>query len=213
MTLIQKKNIVVFASGTGSNFISIYNNVKQANINGRIVLLVSNNPRCKAVNFANSNDIKTCIISKDTIANENSHKAFLLNELKVVRTDLIVLAGYLKIIPLKVISHYRNKILNIHPSLLPKFGGKGFYGMKVHKAVMESNELFTGATVHFVDEIYDNGPIVAQERIEINQNDDIYSISKRVLEVEHSLLPYIVKKFCKDEIVFKEERPVLIGEG
>ena len=115
-------------------------------------------------------------------------------------------------IPTKIISYYKNKILNIHPSLLPKFGGKGFYGMKVHKSVIDSNEKFTGATVHFVDEVYDNGPIILQEKIKINESDNAKSISEKVLKIEHKLLPYVVRKFCLEKIVFKNQRPIIIME-
>ena len=136
----------------------------------------------------------------------------MLKILQSYQTDLIVLAGYLKMIPLKIISNYKNKIINIHPSLLPKFGGKGFYGMKVHKAVINSQELFTGATIHFVDEIYDNGPILIQEKIKVYESDTPETISKKVLKIEHKILPYIVKKFCSNEIIFENNLPVIIGE-
>ena len=156
------------------------------------------------------NGIDFKIISKEIALDKSLHEDFLLNALTEV--DLIVLAGYLKMIPSRVISKYKNKIINIHPSLLPKFGGKGFYGMKVHQAVIDSKEAFTGASVHFVDEIYDNGPIVMQEKIDVLDNDTPDTISKKVLEVEHRILPYLVNKFCLDQIIFKDNLPVIIGE-
>ena len=122
-----------------------------------------------------------------------------------------MLAGYLKIIPKEVILRYDNKILNVHPSLLPKFGGKGCYGMKVPQAVIESEESFTGATVHFVNDKYDEGPIVLQKKIEIF-NDDAISISKKVLKIEHEILPYTVKAFCDDRISWKDNKPLIIGK-
>mgnify|MGYP001318355643 CR=1 FL=1 len=118
----------------------------------------------------------------------------------------------MKIISKNIVIHFNNRILNIHPSLLPDFGGKGFYGMKVHKSVIDSNEKFTGATVHFVDEIYDNGPIILQEKIKINESDNAESISKKVLKIEHKLLPYVVEKFCLEKIVFKNQRPIIMME-
>ena len=141
--MVKRKNIVVFASGTGSNFTAIHKYIEDGKINGRIVLLVSNNPRCKSVDFARSNRIKTSIINKDLISDLVQYEDFLFKELESVNADLIVLAGYLKMIPINIISEYKNKILNIHPSLLPKFGGKGFYGMRVHEAVFKSKEVFT----------------------------------------------------------------------
>ena len=210
--MVKIKNIVVFASGNGSNFIAIHKSIEDGKINGRIVLLISNNPHSKAIDFARLNNIKTSIINKDIISDLVRHKDFLLKELESVNTDLIVLAGYLKMIPINIISEYKNKILNIHPSLLPKFGGKGFYGMKVHEAVFKSKEVFTGATVHFVDEIYDNGPILSQKKIKIFHDDNPETIAKKVLDIEHRLLPYIVQKFCLDKIVFKNKKPIIIGE-
>ena len=206
----DRKKIAIFASGTGSNFISIHRQICDGNINGDIVLLLSNNPNAKAIEFAKSNGIDFKIISKEIALDKSLHEDFLLNSLTEI--DLIVLAGYLKMIPSRVISKYKNKIINIHPSLLPKFGGKGFYGMKVHQAVIDSKEAFTGASVHFVDEIYDNGPIIMQEKIDVLDNDTPDTISKKVLEVEHRILPYIVKKFCLNQIIFKDNLPVIIGE-
>ena len=210
--MVKSKNIVVFASGTGSNFTTIHKYIEDGKINGIIVLLISNNPNSKAIDYARLNNIKTSIINKDIISNLDQYEDFLLKELESVNTDLIVLAGYLKMIPINIISEYKNKILNIHPSLLPKFGGKGFYGMKVHEAVFNSKEVFTGATVHFVDEIYDNGPILLQKKVKISHYDNPETISKKVLDIEHRLLPYVVQKFCLDKIVFKNKKPIIAGE-
>lgn len=210
--MVKSKNIVVFASGTGSNFTAIHKCIDDGKINGRIVLLVSNNPRSKSIDFARSNRIKTSIINKDLISDLAQYEDFLFKELESVNTDLIVLAGYLKMIPINIISEYKNKILNIHPSLLPKFGGKGFYGMRVHEAVFKSKEVFTGATVHFVDEIYDNGPIILQKKVKISPDDSPETIAKKVLDIEHRLLPYVVQKFCLDKIVFKNKKPIITGE-
>tara|TARA_B100000131_G_scaffold299448_1_gene319949 strand:+ start:290 stop:928 length:639 start_codon:yes stop_codon:yes gene_type:complete len=207
------KNIAVFVSGTGSNFIAIYNQIKKGNINGRIALLITDNPNAKAISFAKDNNIKIQIIDSKIISNNITHEDFLLKILNSVSSDLIVLAGYLKMIPSKVISQYKNKIINIHPSLLPKFGGKGFYGMKVHQAVIKSRESFAGASVHFVDEVYDNGPIIKQEKIEVLNSDTPETISKKVLKIEHKILPYIVRKFCLDQIIFENNLPLIIGEN
>jgi len=200
----NKKNIVVFASGTGSNFISIYNQIKKRDINGSIVLLISNNINCLAIDFAKNNNINTYIIDK--VKYEES----LLQKIESLETDLIVLAGYLKMIPLQIILNYKNRMLNIHPSLLPKFGGKGYYGMNVHKAAIESGDSISGATVHFVNEKYDDGPIIKQEKIKINKNDNAESIAKRILKIEHILLPFVVKAFCEDRILWQDNQPLII---
>jgi len=209
--MIDKKKIVIFASGTGSNFVSIYNHIEKGEINGVIALLISNNQNCGAVDFAKKNNICTAIIDKDVINNNIEYQVFLLNKISSVNADLIVLAGYLKMIPEEVILRYDSKILNVHPSLLPKFGGKGYYGMKVHQAVIESEESFTGATVHFVNAKYDEGPIIFQKKIEVF-NDDAISISKKVLKIEHEILPYTVKAFCDNRISWKNNKPLIIGK-
>ena len=208
--MADKKKIVIFASGTGSNFISIYNHIDKGVINAEIALLISNKPNCGAIDFANECDIPIAIIGEDVINDIIKYQQFLLNKLSSVNTDLIVLAGYLKMIPQEIISRYENKILNIHPSLLPKFGGKGYYGMKVHQAVIESKESFTGATVHFVNAKYDEGPILLQKKIEVC-NDDAISISKKVLKIEHEILPYTVKAFCDNKICWIDNKPLITG--
>ena len=206
-----KKNIVIFASGTGSNFVSIYNHIDKGSINAKIALLISNNPNCGAIKFANSNNISTSIIKKDMLKDSSKYQDFLLEEILKVEADLIVLAGFLKIIPKEVIAKYEKKILNIHPSLLPKFGGKGYYGDKVHKAVIESRDDFTGATVHFVNAKYDEGPIVFQKKVKVNFDDDVNTISKKVLKIEHEILPFTVKAFCENKISWKDNKPLIIG--
>ena len=124
-------------------------------------------------------------------------------------SDLIILAGYLKIIPKEIISIYKHKILNIHPSLLPKYGGKGFYGIKVHEQVINAKEKHSGATVHFVDEIYDNGPIIAQHRVHVSNDETAESLSRKVLEIEHKLFPYVVKKICENKVKFIKGKPLI----
>tara|TARA_Y100000768_G_scaffold236316_1_gene178721 strand:- start:14339 stop:14974 length:636 start_codon:yes stop_codon:yes gene_type:complete len=205
------KNIVIFASGTGSNFVSICNHIDKGNINARIALLISNRPNCGAVKFANSNNITTSIIKNDVLEDSYKYQDFLLKEILKVKADLIVLAGFLKIIPEAVITKYEKKILNIHPSLLPKFGGKGYYGDKVHKAVIKSGDDFTGATVHYVNSKYDEGPIVFQKKVKVNLDDDVNTISKKVLKIEHEILPFTVKAFCENKISWNNNKPLITG--
>lgn len=192
------KNIIVFASGNGSNFIAIYNELLKNKINGRIVLLISNNSNCGAVRFAEKNRIDTKIINDYRYA-EKINKEYEIT-LKKYKTDLILLAGFMKKIPENIVSIYNNKIMNIHPALLPAFGGKGFYGMNVHKAVISSGDKFSGATVHFVNEEYDKGKIIIQEKVKINLDDDANSLSAKVLEIEHKIYPKAVELFCENRI-------------
>ena len=195
----KNKRIVVFASGSGTNFISIYRSIKEKSINGDIVLLISNNPGCGAVNFAKKNNINVEIINlyrNKTEKNINNKYEILLDNYKA---DLILLAGFMKKIPLNIISKYKNKIMNIHPSLLPKYGGKGFYGLRVHEAVLNANEKETGVTIHFVNEFYDEGNIIKQKKISIHKDDTVETLSQRVLSLEHKLYPEVVKNYCKRE--------------
>ena len=210
--MVKSKNIIVFVSGSGSNFKSIYKDIRHGKINGEIVLLISNNSSCKAVEFAKQNGIQVSIIKDEIISDIDKYESCLFEILESVEVDLIVLAGYLKMIPSNIILKYRNQIVNIHPSLLPKFGGKGFYGMNVHRSVIKAKEAFTGATVHFVDEVYDNGPIISQRKIEVLKDDNPESIARKVLAIEHTLLPYVVRKFCSEDITFKGEKPIITGD-
>lgn len=191
----SKCNLAVFASGTGSNFINIYNHIVNGDILGNLALLISNNPRCKAVEFAKENGIDYQIINKFRFSDNIEEK--MLEVLNNNNIHLIILAGYMKKIPRKVIEKYDEKIINIHPALLPKFGGKGFYGMNVHKAVIASKQEETGITIHFVNGEYDAGDIIYQQEINVLKEDSAESLAKRVLELEHENYPRIIKQFCE----------------
>ena len=131
---------------------------------------------------------------------ESTEKMYdaLIPLLKEKNIDLIVLAGYLTVLTPNIVSAFRGKIINIHPSLIPAYCGNGFYGMRVHRAVIENKEKFSGATVHFVDEGTDTGEIIAQEKVEVYPSDTPESLQTRVLELEHRLLPETVAKLCRD---------------
>ncbi len=190
------KKIVVFASGGGSNFKSIFYHFKKNQIDASIALLVSNNPNCKAVEFANSNGIELFILNKNRFPDVSEYEKIILEKLESISPTLIVLAGYMKKIPVEVVRKFEGKIINIHPALLPKFGGKGYYGMNVHKSVIESGERESGVTVHFVNEEYDKGEIIIQERVPVLKGDSPESLAKRVLEVEHRVYPSVVESLC-----------------
>ena len=196
MNVETRYNIAVFASGTGSNFTNIYKHIRNGNIWAEMSLLISNNSNCKAISFAKDNNINYKIINNSRFS-DNQIDDIMLKILMNNKVDLIVLAGYMKKIPKKVIEYYHNRILNIHPALLPKFGGKGFYGMKIHEAVISSKEKTTGVTIHLVDNNYDTGDIIYQEKIKVMENDTPSSISGRVLELEHKIYPKIIKEFCE----------------
>ena len=119
------------------------------------------------------------------------------------------MAGYMNLLPKSIVHQYKNCILNVHPALLPHFGGKGFYGIKVHEAVVASGIEESGVTVHFVDEEYDHGKIIAQEKVKVLSEDTAETLAERVLKVEHELYPQIVKAFCEDRIIWENNHPII----
>lgn len=189
------KNIVVFASGSGSNFQSIIDAVENGEINARIAGLISNKHGVGAVGKAANRGIPYIVISENDFEDYSLYEIELLNMLIEWDTDLIVLAGYLRKIPLSVIRAFKKRILNIHPSLLPKYGGKGFYGKKVHQAVIEAGESQSGCSVHVVTEEYDEGPVLEQAIVDINEDDDADSLAAKVLKEEHRLYPKVIANY------------------
>lgn len=188
------KNIVVFASGSGTNFQAIIDAVESGEIDARITGLVAGGERIGAVRRAEKAGIPFRVITTSDIPDGKTFADELLHQLKQWRPDLIVLAGYLKQIPADVIKAYPSGIVNIHPSLLPKFGGKGFYGILVHRAVLEADEKESGCTVHLVDEEYDRGPILAQQRVPVLPDDTPESLAERIRREEHKLYPRVIQQ-------------------
>lgn len=151
-----------------------------------------------AIERARNHDIDVAIIRPADFDTEKGFAETLLEKLNDWDTDLIALAGYVKKIPSKVIKHYSGRIVNIHPALLPKYGGKGFYGEKVHKAVIENDEKESGCTVHLVTEEYDKGPILGQRKVSVKESDDAATLAKRILKEEHKLYPEILAKLTSE---------------
>ena len=201
------KNIAIFSSGNGSNFQSIHRYIKRGDILGKIKLVISNNPDAGAIKYAIANNISSHIVNKFLYPKSVDYNKFLIGILSKNSIDLISLAGYMKLLPINIVRQYHNRILNIHPALLPEFGGKGYYGIKVHEAVIASGIKESGATVHFVDEKYDHGAIVAQEKIKVNIKDTPEILGKKILEIEHRLYPKIIKAFCEGRIVWENNKP------
>ena len=204
------KKIAVFVSGGGSNFIAIHRQIIQGNILGKIVMVFSNNPNCGAIKFAEENSIPIFIINAVRYPNPHTRDDLLLGTCLKAEIDLICLAGFMKILPQNIVKHYEYKILNIHPGLLPEFGGKGFYGTRVHEAVINTGKRESGATVHFVDEIYDHGPIILQKKVEVMETDTPESLAARVLKLEHELFPEVVKAFCENKIIMENNKPKIL---
>ena len=184
--------IAVFVSGRGSNLRAILNARDSNYLSVDVKALISDKEDCPAVELAKLNSIPYYFVGKNEKAGfiKFENLAVLLVELKI---DLIVLAGFLKKIPDEVVEKFESRIINIHPALLPSFGGEGMYGMNVHRAVFNSSAKVSGATVHFVDKIYDHGKIIAQTAVDISDVKSPEEIAERVLKAEHELLPYVIK--------------------
>ncbi|MBC8197335.1 MAG: phosphoribosylglycinamide formyltransferase [Candidatus Marinimicrobia bacterium] len=200
------KKIAIFASGKGSNFEVIYSKIKLGEINGEIVCFITNNPNSLALQFAEKNNIPSIIV--DLI--NQSYTKDLIEFLKFHVVELIVLAGYIKLIPSKVVEMYENKIINIHPALLPAFGGKGCYGMNVHIKVWESGVKYSGVSVHFVNNNFDEGKIITQQMVSILQNDTPTEIAEKVLKIEHQVYPEVIKQICNNNLKWINNKPWIL---
>jgi len=201
--------IVVFVSGRGSNLKSIYNSISTGKIKAKIVAVVSDKKDCGAIDFAREENINTYFVSN---INKNGSISYsdLANIFRSERINLIVLAGFLKKIPDYFVQRFEFKIINIHPALLPFFGGKGMYGKNVHRAVFNSGTKVSGATVHFVDTIFDHGLIIAQQCTDISDAKTPEAIAEKVLKIEHKILPDVVKKFVERKIKVESNRVFLL---
>ena len=193
-------NIAVFASGRGSNFQAILKAIDDGRLPARVSLLLSNNSNAGALDLARSRNIPAIHLNQKQCSSEGQYEERLLELLTRYDVDLIALAGYMKRIPATVIDRFRNRILNIHPALLPAFGGAGMYGIHVHEAVLASGARTTGATVHLVDEEYDRGPIVMQQTVEVMNNDTPETLAARVLLIEHEIYPKAIAAFANKKV-------------
>mgnify|MGYP005838521299 CR=1 FL=1 len=199
--------LAVFVSGRGSNLKSIVKEIDENRPDAKILAVVSNKSDCPALDYSKQKSIATFVVSSKP-DDESLDYNQLKKKFAELGIDLIVLAGFLKKIPDDFVDAYENKIINIHPALLPSFGGKGMYGMNVHKAVYESSAKVSGATVHFVNKIYDEGLIIAQDAVDISDVKSPEEIAERILKVEHTLLPRVIKLFAEDKIKIIENRVV-----
>ena len=180
------KKICILASGNGSNAINIIKYF-QSNKNIKISIVASNNQEAKVLTKANLLKIETLYFSPEQLIN-----GFMLEKLTSMNIDLIVLAGFMIKIPNSLISRFHNRIINIHPSLLPLHGGKGMYGINVHKSVLKSNSKYTGITIHFVNKNYDEGKIIFQAKCKIKPKTSIKDLIKQVKSLEHKFYPKII---------------------
>lgn len=183
------KNIVIFASGNGTNaenIIRYFKEKKTADIKG----VMTNNPNAGVIKRAESLDVPVTVFDKEALKSPGK----LLGYLKDLETDLIVLAGFLKKIPEEIVAAFPDRIMNIHPALLPKYGGKGMYGMHVHEAVIKNKEPKSGISIHYVNEKYDEGAIIFQAETPVFENDTPESLAERIHKLEYEYFPQIVEK-------------------
>ncbi|KAG4940273.1 hypothetical protein JHK87_044144 [Glycine soja] len=204
---VGRKKLAVFVSGGGSNFRAIHEASKRGSLHGDVLVLVTNKSDCGGAGYARNNGIPVILYPK---AKDESNPSDLVETLRKFKVGFILLAGYLKLIPVELIRAYERSIFNIHPSLLPAFGGKGFYGMKVHKAVIASGARFSGPTIHFVDEHYDTGCILAQRVVPVLANDTAEELAARVLKEEHQLYVEVVEALCEERVVWRKDGVPLI---
>ena len=187
----KMKKIVLFASGSGSNAENIIKHFKDSHV-AEVVAVISNNPNAKVLERAADHQVESFVFMKDDFSSDK-----VLQKIAQIKPDLIVLAGFLLKFPSNIIKLYPNKIINIHPALLPKYGGKGMYGMNVHKSILENNETETGISIHYVDEHYDNGDIIFQQKVSIENCRTPEEIAQKVHELEHEHFPKVIERLLK----------------
>ena len=197
---MSKIHLGVLASGRGSNLQSIIDATEKGELEAEVRVVISNNSKAYALERARNHNIPAIHLSHKQFETSEAFDDALIETLKKHEVQLVVLAGYMKLISPKVCEAYRHRILNIHPALLPSFGGKGMYGIHVHEAVIESGAKISGVTVHLVDEQYDHGPIVLQKAVPVQDDDDPESLAARILPEEHKMYPKAIQLFAEGEI-------------
>jgi formyltetrahydrofolate-dependent phosphoribosylglycinamide formyltransferase len=206
--------VAVFASGGGSNLQSLldtFGHDGSPDPSCRIALVVSDRPEIGALERAEKSGVPTAIIKPKEYEDAEAFGSALLETLNEHATELIALAGYLKLVPENLVRTYRGRIINIHPGPLPMFGGSGMWGHHVHEAVIESGVAISGPTIHFVDERYDTGPVIAQWPVPVRDDDSPDTLAARVLKYEHSLYPAVLRALARGEVAWTEEGTVRRG--
>ncbi len=196
----SKAKIAVFISGGGSNLQSLIDASEQGRLSADIALVVSSKSNAYGLERAKNHGIDTLIYRVKDYPSKEKAENDLLEVLEEYEIDYIALAGYLKLIPSSVVSRYNNRITNIHPALLPKYGGKGMYGHHVHEAILKAGDRESGPTVHLVNEKYDEGKILMQEKVPVMPDDTPETLAERVLKIEHKIYPEALEKLIKGEI-------------
>ena len=205
-----KLKLGVLASGRGSNFEAILTAIQKGNLDAEIKVLVSNKKSAGALAIATQNGIPSVHLSFKVFASPNEYGSELIKVFSKYDVNFAVLAGYLKYLTPEFISNYQNKILNIHPALLPSFGGNGKFGNHVHVAVLKRGCKVSGATVHIVDEIYDHGPIILQKSVPVLDDDTEKTLAARVLKVEYEIFPKALQLFAENRVRLDGNRAIIL---
>ena len=205
-------NIAVLVSGGGTNLQALIDAEKRGEIkNGKITCVISSNPNAYALERAKNNGIETVVVPKKDYPDRSEYTAAITNALVEAKADLVVYAGFMIILDSQIVKAFPNKMMNVHPALIPSFCGKGFYGLRVHEAVLASGVKLTGATVHFVTEDCDAGPIIAQKAVPVLNGDTPEALQRRVMEeCEWKILPEAVSLFCQGRIKINGNKTEII---
>ena len=210
----QGLNIAIFASGRGSNVASILRAIEVGTIpRSKVVLVISNNSSAGALQIARDHDIPAMHISRRQFTSGEEYTRAIRSALHRHLVNLIVLAGYMKKVDSSVIDEYKNRIINIHPALLPEFGGEGMYGMHVHEAVIASRASQSGATVHIVDGEYDHGAILLQRTMPVLPDDTPEMLAEKVLRIEHELYPEAITLFAEERVAISDGTVIVKGKS
>ena len=205
--------LAVFASGRGTNFQALLDAEASGDLEAEVVLCISNTANAGALERAKSHGVTSAVITPDDHDSEEEFATALLDILREHDVDFVALAGYLKKVPRRVVHAFRGRMINIHPALLPAFGGTGLYGRRVHEAVIKYGARWTGVTVHLVDEEYDTGPIVLQVPIPVYPDDTADSLGERILEIEHGLFPQAVRLFAQNRVQVTDRQVRILSKA
>ncbi len=205
------KNIAVLVSGGGTNLQALIDAEKQGIIkSGKITCVISSNPDAYALERAKNNNIETAVIRRKDFSDFDMYDKALTELLISKNADLVVLAGFMTILGHRVISAFENKMINIHPALIPSFCGEGYYGLRVHKEALKKGVKISGATTHFVTEECDGGPIIMQRAIDVKNDDTPETLQRRIMEnIEWKILPLSVELFCSDKIRVVDNKTII----
>lgn len=207
---MNKTRIAVLCSGGGSNLQALMDAIDAGRIEGEIVLVMANASRAYALERARARGIPALFVSKKQAGSDTAYNDLLLARLLEVKAELVVLAGYLPIVGAQIVAAYPQRIINIHPALIPSFCGVGMYGHHVHEAVLRAGVKLSGATTHFVDEQVDHGGIILQRSVPVLQEDTPETLAARVLTVEHQILPESVALFCQGKLRVDGNRVIVL---